>query len=346
MKAAVFKAAGQPLVIEDVADPEPGPSDLILKVRACGICGTDLHWSEGPDPTAGWRALAPNSVMGHEFAGEIVEVGRELGGRWRLGERVCAQPFIGCGRCPACLAGRSYRCPSVATRASAAITGAYAEYTRIGASETVALPESVSFREGALVEPLAVGLNAVNKARLAAGDTVLVIGAGPVGISVALWCRFFGAHHIVVSDLVAARAERAVDFGATAAIDASREDTKSRVEQIAGGPPEVVFDCVGVPGSLQLAIDYAPPDARIVVVGLCMAVDTIFPSRAITKELDLSFAFVYRKRDFEIVVDLLGRERIDVSGLVTDCIGFDTFSETFERMKTPSEQIKVMLEPD
>ena len=108
----------------------------------------------------------------------------------------------------------------------------------------------------------------------------------------------------------------------------------------------MVFDCVGVPGSLQLAIDYAPPDARIVVVGLCMAADAIFPARAITKELDLSFAFVYRKRDFEIVVDLLGCGRIDVAGLVTDGIGFDTFSETFERMKQPSEHIKVMLEPD
>lgn len=346
MKAAVFKAAGQPLVIENVPDPEPGPSDLILKVRACGICGTDLHWSEGVDPSAGWRALAPNSVMGHEFAGEIVEVGRQLGGQWRPGERVCAQPCIGCGRCPACLAGRGYRCPEVATRASAELTGAYSEYARIGASETLRLADSVSFHEGALVEPLAVGLNAVNKARLAAGDTVLIIGAGPVGISVAVWCRFFGARHIVVSDLVRARAERAVDFGATAAIDAAREDVPSRVAQIAGGPPEVVFDCVGLPGSLQLAIDYAPHDARIVVVGLCMARDRIFPARAITKELDLSFVFVYRRRDFEIVVDLLGRERIDVSGMVTNCTGFDGFPETFEALKKPSEQIKVMLEPD
>jgi (R,R)-butanediol dehydrogenase/meso-butanediol dehydrogenase/diacetyl reductase len=203
----------------------------------------------------------------------------------------------------------------------------------------------VSFHEGALVEPLAVGHNAVAKARLEAGDCVLIIGAGPVGIAVALWCRFFGARHIVVSDLVGRRAERAIDFGATAAIDASCEDVQSRVAQLVGGPPRVVFDCVGVPGSLQLAIDYAPFDAHVVVVGLCMAADRFFPAKAITKELDLTFVFVYRRRDFEIVVDLLGRGRIEARGLVTDRVGFDRFCAAFEALKQPSDQIKVMLEP-
>src|SRR5919106_566728 len=211
MKAAVFKAPGTPLVIENVPEPRPGPTDLILKVRACGICGTDLHWSESKDGSAGWRALAPETVMGHEFAGEVVEVGSGLRGQWKIGERVTAQP------------------------------GAYAEYTRVGASTTLRLPEGVSFAEAALVEPLAVGLNAVRKARLKPGDAVLIVGAGPVGISVALWCRFFGARHIVVSDLVGVRAERAVDFGATAAVDASREDVPARVRQLTGGPAQGVF---------------------------------------------------------------------------------------------------------
>jgi (R,R)-butanediol dehydrogenase / meso-butanediol dehydrogenase / diacetyl reductase len=345
MKAAVFKAPGAPLVIEDVPDPTPGRGDLILKVRACGICGTDLHWSESRDHGAGWRVLAPGSVMGHEFAGEVVEVGGDLRGQWRVGERVCALPSIGCDQCAHCRAGRAYRCEQVATRASAALTGAYAEYTRVGASATLRLPDAVSFHEGALVEPLAVGLNAVGKARLEPGDSVLILGAGPVGIAVAMWCRFFGARHIVVSDLVGARAERAIGFGATGAIDASREDVRERVAQLTGGQARVVFDCVGVPGSLQLAINYAPFDGHVVVVGLCMAADRFFPAKAITKELDLTFVFVYRLRDFEIVVDMLGRERIDAGGLVTGRVGFDSFCQSFEALKKPSDQIKVMLEP-
>jgi len=345
MKAAVFKAPGAPLVIEDVPEPRPGATDLVLQVRACGICGTDLHWSESRDGSAGWRALEPETVMGHEFAGEVVEVGSGLRGQWKIGERVTAQPFIGCGQCPDCLAGRGFRCPNGTMRASAGLPGAYAEYTRVGAATTLRLPDSVGFAEGALVEPLAVGLNAVRKARLEAGDTVLIIGAGPVGISVALWCRFFGARHILVSDLIGARAERAVDFGATAAIDAGREDVAARARQLSGGAPQVVFDCVGVPGSFQLAIDYAPHDARVVIVGLCMAADSFFPAKALTKELDLSFAFIYRKRDFEIVIDLLARERIDPRGMVTSHVRFAEFCAAFEALKRPSDQIKVMLEP-
>ncbi|HIN58485.1 MAG TPA: alcohol dehydrogenase, partial [Gammaproteobacteria bacterium] len=115
MKAAVFKQAGAPLVIEEVVDPEPGPDDLILKVKACGICGTDLHWSQGIDATAGWRDLVTDSVMGHEFSGEVVEVGKNARAHFQTGERVVAQPFIGCGSCAVCRTGRSYRCPTVIT---------------------------------------------------------------------------------------------------------------------------------------------------------------------------------------------------------------------------------------
>ena len=345
MKAAVFKEIGAPLVIEDVPDPEPGLGDLILKVRACGICGTDIHWAQNHQRDAGWRLLEAGAVMGHEFAGEIVEIGKDARAEWKIGDRVTAQPFSGCGTCPACLGGRAYRCKSVTQRASLGMPGAYAEYTRVGTSATMHLPEAVSFSEGALVEPLAVGLNAVRRAGLRAGDRVLIIGAGPVGLAVALWCRFFGAHHIVASDLVSARAEAATRFGATAAIDAGQEDVKCRFEAIAGGPPNILFDCVGVPGSLQLTIDQAPPDAHIVVVGLCMAQDTFFPAKAIMKELNLTFAFIYQKRDFTTVIDMLASGRIKAAGLITDHVGIDAFPAAFEALKTPSDQIKVMLEP-
>ncbi len=344
MKAAVLKEIGKPLVIEEVAAPEPGRGDLVLQVKSCGICGTDLHWSESREEK-GWRVLPPDTVMGHEFAGEVVEVGRDVRGQWKVGDRVCAQPFIGCGTCPACLAGRGYRCAQVEMRASAALTGAYAEFTRVGSHETLKLPSSLGFSEGALVEPLAVGLNAANRARLGSEDNVLIIGGGPVGLSVALWCRFLGARNIVVSDLVAARAARAVEFGATAAIDASSENVDARFRQLAGGSPDVVFDAVGVPGSLQLAIDHADFHSRVVVVGLCMAGDHIFPAHAIVKELDLTFVFVYRKQDFEVVIDMLARDRIDAESLITERVGFDDFPAAFEALKRPSQQLKVMLEP-
>ena len=269
MKAAVFHRSGLPLSIEDIPDPECGPGEMVLRVCACGVCGTDLHWSEVNNAESGWRDIHPGAVMGHEFAGEIVEIGRDVPAGWKVGDRVCAMPQLGCGRCAACLAGRPHRCPDGKIRASPGFTGAYAEYTRIGARETLRLPEEVSFQEGALVEPLAVGLRAARRARLRPGDNVLVVGGGPVGLCVALWCRFLGAREIVVSDLVAARAEGAARFGATAAIDAAREDAGARFRELAGAPPDVVFDAVGVPGSMGIAIGCAPVDGRVVVVGLC-----------------------------------------------------------------------------
>ena len=138
---------------------------------------------------------------------------------------------------------------------------------------------------------------------------------------------------------------RATEFGATAAIDASKEDVKAAAQRIAGNSLKVIFDCVGVPGSLQVAMEYADIDARVVVVGLCMAPDTFLPARAIVKELDLIFAFVYRRQDFELALNALRHERIKVDGMVTRSVGFDAFPTTFEALKKPGRDIKVMLEP-
>ena len=163
MKAATFHDVGAPLVVEDVHDPAPGPNELLISVGACGICGTDLHWTENRDRSGGWRELRKGAVLGHEFAGEVVEVGRDIKGRFRPGDSVCALPFIGCGTCSACLTGRFYRCASVDTRATPTLPGAYAELARVGLSEAVRLPPgSITARARAAtcspVSPLGHGL--------------------------------------------------------------------------------------------------------------------------------------------------------------------------------------------
>ena len=345
MRAAVFHRSGLPLSIENIDDPRPLPSEMILKVCACGICGTDLHWSEINNAESGWRDINPGAVMGHEFSGEIVEVGKEARGEWKAGDRVCAMPQIGCSLCADCHAGRPHRCSKNLNRASSGHPGAYSEYTRIGAQETFKLPDHLSFQEGALVEPLAVGLHAVRRALLKAGDNVLIIGGGPVGLSVALWCKFFGARHIIVSDLVKTRVEQAIKFGATAAIDASKEDVLETFFRESGCYPSIIFDAVGVAGSMQLAIDYAPNYSRVVVVGLCMVADSFQPAMAVVKEVDVSFCFCYDRSDFELTLDMLAQNRIDTTGLITESVNLENFPQAFEALKKPSDQIKVMLEP-
>ena len=346
MRAAVFTAPGRKLAIAEVADPRPGPDEMVLRVRACGICGSDLHMSEVHDASGGMKPLPAGAVMGHEFCGEIVELGGNARGKWRVGQRATALPLIGCGACAACLTGIAHRCAQVQYAGMGGMTGAYADYVRVASQETLALPDGVSWEAGAMVEPLAVGLHAVEAARLQPGDAVLVVGAGPVGLAVALWCRQFGARHAIVSDLAPERLALAARCGATDAIDAGRENVVERFKRSAGSRPDVVFDCVGVPGSQQLAMDYAPTNGRIVVAGVCMQPDRILPVKAVTKELTVSYVYMYGRKDFALAIEMIDRGRIDPAAMLTGQVGFAGFPDAFDRLRTDKAQCKVLLRPD
>jgi (R,R)-butanediol dehydrogenase/meso-butanediol dehydrogenase/diacetyl reductase len=289
--------------------------------------------------------MPPGTVMGHEFAGEVVALGSEARESWKEGERVCALPYIACGRCAACLAGDGTMCAKIRATGLGGVPGAYAEYVRVGTHESLRLPESVSWEDGATVEPLAVGLHAVRQSGLAPGDDVLVIGAGPIGLATALWARFFGARSVVVSEKAAGRLDLAQRFGATHGIDASKENVAAAFSRLTGGPPRILFECVGVPGLLQQCIMMAPARAKVVVVGVCMQPDTIFPGMAIVKELSLHFVVAYRKADFQFTLDMLAAGRIASAPMITDRVDLDGFPDAFEALKKPTHQCKVMLEP-
>ena len=345
MRAAVFHRPGEPLTIEQVQEPCVSTGDLVIAVRCCGICGSDLHMADMHAPVSGMAPLPPGTVMGHEFAGDIVEVGRDAGA-FSVGQRVTAMPYFGCGRCAACLTGIGYRCASATYSALGAERGGYAEFMRVGAAETLLLPDGVDYRLGALVEPLAVGLHGVNAARVVAGESVLIMGAGPIGLACALWCRHFGARHVIVSDRVSERLALAARLGATATVNAAEEDVIGRCKREAGQRPDVVFECIGVPGTQQLAMDYAPMGGRIVVIGVCMAPDTIRPVKAITKELQVNYVYMYRRQEFELTIDLLNRERIDPSAMLSGTVGFDAFPQAFESLKSDKRVCKLLLVPN
>jgi (R,R)-butanediol dehydrogenase/meso-butanediol dehydrogenase/diacetyl reductase len=336
MRAAVLPGPGKPLQIEEVPDPQAGPGQLVLRVHDCGICGTDLHMSAVP-------LLAPGTVMGHEFSGEVVEAGADAG-EFRVGDRVCAIPTFGCGRCAFCLEGSPGLCPTMKATGLGGSPGGFAEYLLVGVRESLRLPESVSHRKGALVEPLSVGLHAVDRARLQPGSRVLVIGAGPVGLAVSLWARFFGARDVVVSERAEGRRQRAAQFGATEAIDPTRDEVGPSFERLTGAAPDVIFECVGAKGLIQECIGLAPSRSKVVIVGVCMEPDVILPGAAVIKELDLIFAIAYRKRDFDLTLSMLEQQRIASEEMVTDVVDLDGLSAAFEALKRPSSQCKLMLE--
>jgi 2-desacetyl-2-hydroxyethyl bacteriochlorophyllide A dehydrogenase len=340
MRAAVFQELTKPLTIETLADPVPGPHDIILRVRNCGICGSDLHMTE-PGTI---MPLPGGAVMGHEFAGEVMEVGKAVTHLWKPGDRVAGFPVICCGEHTPCINWSNRgTCAKMLAVGLGQSPGAYAEYVRIGSGSGYRLPDNVSFREGAMVEPLAVGLHAVDMAKMPRGATVLVIGAGPVGLATMLWAKFLGARHVIVSEKAEVRKQMAARFGATDCIDPS-QPLAPQVQKIAGKDPDIIFECVGVPGLLMNVMAEAPRGGRIVVAGVCQQPDTIMPLMGIMKELELQFVLGYRPADFDYVIAMIAQDRVDVGHMVTDIVDLDHLPAAFEALRKPTHQCKVMLE--
>ncbi len=340
MKAAVFLEPGKPLVIETIPDPSPDIGEAVIRVKHCGICGTDLHATE----RHGAR-LPEGTVLGHEFAGEIVAIGDDAPEGWKEGDRLCALPFIGCGKCLACFQGKPWQCQAKRIIGLGEVHGGLAEYTRVHLNEAIRLPASVTWREGALVEPLAVALHAIRGVRNGlAGKNVLVIGAGPIGLTTVLWCSFFGARHVIVSELDRGRAQLSLKYGATGLVDAGG-DVISEFRELTGGAPELIFECVGVPGMIAKCIGLAPHGGEIIVVGFCTKPDTFMPGLAMANELSIRFVLAHDKSDFQFVVDMLAANRIDVEGMVTDIVSFGELPAAFEALRTPTSQCKVLLDP-
>lgn len=341
MKAAVFKGLGQGLSVEDVPRPEPGPGEVVIKVEACGVCGSDLHATD-----EGVFLQEPGTILGHEFAGEVVDSRHD---DVAIGDRVTVVPVNPCGRCRECREGYTMLCAQnrITGLSGQAVPGAYAEYVKAPARYVVPLPDGVDYEEGAMVEPLAVGLHAVGKAGIAIGDRVLVIGAGPIGLSVAAFARMAGAGAVVVSERAPARLSAAREFGATAVIDAAATaDVGAAFAEIAGGPPDTIFDCVGVPGMIQSCVDMSRARGTIVVVGVCMKEDTQVPLSAILKELKIQYVLGYQEQDFARVLAVLRSGRLKPAPMVTDRVALEALPEAFERLRQPGSQIKLMILPN
>lgn len=322
MKAAVFQGPGQPLVVQDVPEPEIDAGEMLVKVRRCGICGTDIHASrEGP-------FMAPlNTVFGHEFVGDIVKVGSAVPeGLFAPGDRVTSLPFIG-----------------EQTIGLGEITGAYSEYVKVGHELVLKIPDSLDDNRGALIEPLAVGLHSVKMADGIAEKDVLVIGAGPIGLACAIWCRFFGARSVVLSEMSPTRLEMARTLGFHDFVDPAG-DVGEQFAALTGAAPAVQIECVGAPGLLQACIERAPARGVIMGIGVCDNPDEIVPLTAFLKELRIQWAVGYEKEDFQFTIDMMVAGRIDATAMITNVVGLDDVPAAFEALRTPSDQCKVLID--
>lgn len=337
MKAAIFDAVGQPLRIGAVPDPSPGDDEVVLRVAACGICGSDLHITEDPVPFG----IGQGFVLGHEIAGEVVAIGKSVSSL-KTGDKVAVVPMRGCGHCERCRAGDPARCAEMDL-----IGGGYAEYVTVAARQCHVLPDGVKVADAALAEPLAVALHCIVRSGMKIGDRVAILGAGPIGLLVAFWARRMGASQVVMADLHDHQAERARALGATG-FALSGDKLSENLTDLCGGPPDIVFECVGKPGLLQAASEAVRLQGKVIGVGLCIGGDSWDPFVALSKEIDLLFSvFFHQHNEFGIALDALAEgAAFAPQAIITDRIGLSPVPQVFEGLRRRTTQCKVLIQPE
>ena len=333
MRAAIYKGPGIPLVIQDLPMPEPGPDEVLIRIHRCGVCGSDLSQTAA-DTVGGF----PTGRLGHEYCGEVVEVGREVGGV-RPGDRVTAPAVSGCGNCEGCRLGHPSFC-----RRPRMTFGGFGEYVAIPERAAIAVPDSLSWADGALIEPIACGLHALRIAPMRKGDRLLLLGAGSMAIALTWWARRLRAGRIAVASRSAHRAETLMALGADAVLPFDAE--AAEFAAALGGAPDIVAECVGKPGLLARAADLVRPGGAVLSLGMCMHGDPVVPGRCTRKEMRLLFPSGYQLEELVETARAFDADGFHpAERLVSDVIALEQLPAVFEAMRAGRSAGKVHVDP-
>jgi (R,R)-butanediol dehydrogenase/meso-butanediol dehydrogenase/diacetyl reductase len=331
MRAAIFDRERRCVSIERVADPEPGPDEVLIKVCRCGVCGSDVSLT-------GDGAFAyQGGQFGHEYAGEVLEVGREVT-TLKAGDRIAALPIHGCGVCEGCRSGN----PAFCTRLRKLNLG-FGEYAALPQANAIRLPDAVGFADGCLIEPMACGLHAVRLSGMGSGARVLVLGAGAMSLAVVYWASRLGAAKVVVLSRSADRDELAMSMGADAVVRFDGTDPQ-RTAAILGGAPDLVFECVGKAGMLNLAIGHVRPQGTVLSMGMCMQAEPLIPLPCTYKEVKLLFAIAYTVEEFAESARAFVTGQLRLESMVGDVIGLDELPEKLAAMRAGERNLKVQVD--
>ena len=276
-------------------------------------------------------------MLGHEFAGEVVELGTRVTAVHKA-DRVAVLPVRSCGHCPACLVGRYARCSDKKISG-----GGFGQYALVEQPQCVRLPSSVSVADGALVEPLAVGLHGVNAGPMLPAARVLIIGAGPIGLAAAFWARRLGALQVTVTAPSDRRAALALGSGATAFVKAS-DDLAAQIKRVLGGPPDIVFEAASKPGLLAKAVELVRSQGTVVVAGLCTGTDTYNPFLTMVKEMQIYTSMLYDLNGFEMSVDVLNAGVVTPRSMVTETVPLSDLPTAFEALRHRTTQCKTPVD--
>jgi threonine dehydrogenase-like Zn-dependent dehydrogenase len=322
----------------ELAQPRPGPGQLLIRVRACGICGSDLHALASGHVAPGW-------ALGHEFAGEVAELGEGVSA-FAPGERVVSFSAMPCGVCAACESGATVQCASWRLIGLGQQHGGFAEYALSHASVVYKLPDGLAFDDAAACEPLMVAMYAVRSSGILPGETAAIFGAGPIGLFVLQYLRLTGVADVWVVEPNPVRRQLAARLGATAALDPTVGDASTAITAATVVGPHVVFDCAGARGTLQAAGLLARRGGRVQLVGVNMAEDELFALPWILREVEVRGSLGGRE-EFPLALRLLGEGKIDVAAMRTATIALDALGPAFaDLMRSDTRHVFVVAHPD
>jgi len=325
MRASVLLGK-QSLTVEDRAIPVPDTDQVLIKVAAVGVCGSDVHYFR--EGRIGDFVVDEPMILGHEASGTIVAVGSGVVPD-RVGQRVAIEPQRCCGRCRECRRGAYNLCPSIEFYATPPIDGAFCGYVAIQDHFAFPIPDRMSFEAAALCEPLSVAIAAMRKAHLAPGDSVFIAGAGPIGIICAQTARAFGAAEVVVSDLVREKRERALKYGASRVIDPVAEDVASL-----GLDVNAFIDATGSEAAVYSGIKCVRPLGTAVLVGLGKD-DMVLPVSRIAN-LEISVTSIFRYVDtWPTAIHMVASGQVDLDTLVTRKFDLDHVEDALNSDRDP-----------
>ncbi|MGI3903369.1 MAG: NAD(P)-dependent alcohol dehydrogenase [Janthinobacterium lividum] len=330
MRALVLECKDT-LSIRDIDLPLTlAPDAVKIRIHTVGICGSDVHYYTHGG--AGPRRVTSPMVLGHEAAGTVVEVGADVS-TLEVGDRVCMEPGVPNMRSKAVLLGKYNVDPDVSFWATPPVHGCLTEFVTHPAAFTFKLPDNVSFAEGAMVEPFAVGMHAVSKASVKAGDVAVVLGAGPIGVMIALAALAGGCSKVFITDLHQPKLDTAGRYPGIVAVNVSEQDVGSLLlEATNGWGADIVFEASGAPKAIASTTTLACPGGCIVFVGVPVEDYRFDIAAALNKELRMETIFRYANV-FERVLNLIASGKVDLKPLISETFDFKHSVEAFERAR-------------
>lgn len=328
--------------IRDIEMPKAGAKEVLVELEYVGICGSDVHYFH--DGRCGDYKVEGDFMLGHECAGTVVALGEGVE-HLKVGDKVALEPGITCGQCEFCKTGRYNLCPDVQFLATPPVQGCYENYIAFPENMCFKLPDNISTKEGALVEPLSVGMHAANQGDVKLGDSVVILGAGCIGLVTLLACKAHGATDITVVDVIPKRLDYALKLGATRVINGREADAVGEVDKLTDGAGvDKVFETAGSPITIQQTPYMVKNGGTIVLVGISAQEKIEYNfAKIMAKEARVESVFRYRNI-YPQAIAAIADGIIDVSGIVTHEFDFDDIQEAFDcAINNKDEVVKAVI---